>query len=533
MTGLAAILAGAQGWRRSAAALLLGALATLGLEPVSLTPVLPVAITGLVWLLDGAGTWRKAGWTGWWFGLGYFTTGLYWIANALLVDPGQFAWAIPFAVLGLPAVLGLFVAAATIAAHLVWTPSAFRVLALALAWTGAEWIRGHWFTGFPWNLVGYTWTWSDPVLQITAVSGIYGLSLLTVFAAAAPAALISGPAPRHPATLIERWAPLAISFGLLAAVWSGGALRLGAADAGTVPGVSLRLVQANIPQDLKWEPSQRRENLDRHLRLTQQPSGTAPITHVIWPETAAQFFLDFEPEVANLIGQTLGPNRILITGAPRAEAVLAADGQSETRLWNSVQAMNGVGQVIATYDKSHLVPFGEYIPLRRFLAAMGLEKITPGSLDYSQGPGPKTIRVPGLPAFSPLVCYEAIFPSQVVDRGDRPGWMLNVTNDAWYGYSAGPFQHFAMVRVRAVELGLPLVRAANSGISGVVDAYGRVTAQLGLGQTGVLDAALPVAIAPTLYAKFGDWSLLILFLVCGIYLFYGNFRSSTARDNGK
>ena len=413
MTTLAAKFAGARGWRRGAAAFLLGSLATLGLEPVSLTIVLPVAFTGLVWLLDGAANWRKAGWIGWWFGLGHFTTGLYWIANALLVDPGQFAWAIPLAVLGLPAVLSLFVAAAMIAAHLVWTPSAFRVLALALAWTGAEWIRGHWFTGFPWNLIGYTWSWSDPVLQITAVTGIYGLSLLTVFAAAAPAALIPGPAAKPRLTAAARWTPLAISLGLIAATWSGGALRLSTADAGVVPEVTLRLVQANIPQSLKWEPGQRRENLDRHLRLTQQASGPDPITHVIWPETAAQFFLDFEPEVTKLIGLAAGPGRIVITGAPRAEAVDAGGGQSVTHLWNSVQAIDGDGQLGARYDKAHLVPFGEYIPFRRLLAAIGLQKITPGSLDYSRGPGPKTIRVPGLPPFSPLVCYEAIFPSQV------------------------------------------------------------------------------------------------------------------------
>jgi apolipoprotein N-acyltransferase len=365
------------------------------------------------------------------------------------------------------------------------------------------------------------------MMQLTAATGIYGLSLLTVFVAAAPAVLIGNVAsPRQ-------WSAVAVAIVLLAGTWIGGAVRLGSAESGTVPGVVLRLVQANIPQSLKWQPDQRQPNLDRHIQLTQQPSDLGTITHAIWPETAAQFFLEFDPAAAELIGGALGPNGIVITGAIRAAAVTSDLGVTETQIWNSVQALDAVGAITAQYDKSHLVPFGEYVPFRRALAAIGLEKITPGSLDYSPGPGPRTLHIAGAPPVSPLVCYEAIFPGQAADPSDRPGWILNVTNDAWYGRSAGPYQHFAMVKTRAVELGLPLVRAANSGISGVVDAHGRVVAKLGLGEMGVVDALLPVAIKPTLYAKFGDGILLIIFLTLGAVLIGKKMETNHDLGNGK
>lgn len=530
MTALAATLRAARGWRRVAMAFLLGAVATLGLAPVNLTFMLVVAFTGLVWLLDGAETWSRAGWIGWWFGLGHFVTGLYWIAGALLVDPAQFAWLLPFAVVGLPAVLSFFVAAAAIAAHLLWSNGPFRVLALALVWTAGEWARGHWFTGFPWNLIGYTWSWSAEFLQVTAVSGIYGLSLLTVFVAASPAALVSSAGA---VMGLRRWGLGAISLVLAAGIWGGGAMRLAGAESGMVPGVVLRLVQANIAQSLKWQPEQRQDNLDRHIALTQQASELGTITHAIWSETAAQYFLENDASVAEVIGGALGPDGIVITGAIRAQAVTSPLGEPQTQLWNSVQALDGTGAIIANYDKSHLVPFGEYVPFRRFLAAVGLEKITPGSLDYSQGPGPRTLRIPGAPEVSPLVCYEAIFPSQVVDANDRPGWMLNVTNDAWYGRSAGPYQHFAMAKTRSVELGLPMVRVGNSGISAIVDAHGRVIAKLGLAETGVVDGRLPLAIAATPYAKYGDGILLIFFLVLAPALIAVNMKTNHARGDGK
>jgi apolipoprotein N-acyltransferase len=368
------------------------------------------------------------------------------------------------------------------------------------------------------------------MMQLTAVTGIYGLSLLTVFVMGAPAVFAGNVAPRR-WTSPRRWSVVAIATVLVVGTWIGGVVRLAVAEPGTVPGVVLRVVQANIPQSLKWQPDQRQENLDRHMQLTQQPSDLGTITHAIWPETAAQYFLEFDPIAAELIGGALGPNGIVITGAIRAAP--ADSGVTKTQIWNSVQALDASGAILAQYDKSHLVPFGEYVPFRGLLAAIGLGRITPGSLDYSQGPGPRTLHIVGAPPFSPLVCYEAIFPGQVVDPVDRPGWILNVTNDAWYGRSAGPYQHFAMVKTRAVELGLPLVRAGNSGISGIMDAHGRVVAKLGLGETGVVDALLPVAINSTLYARFGDGIFLIISLIIGTVLIHQNMKINHDLGNGK
>ena len=224
------------------------------------------------------------------------------------------------------------------------------------------------------------------------------------------------------------------------------------------------------------------------------------MTHLVWPETAVPYFVTLQPQVAARMGAAVAPRGLLLTGALRAE--VGDDGRIAT-LWNSIHAVDAGGAVVATYDKAHLVPFGEYVPLRPLLAAVGLGWLAPGALDYSAGPGPRTVVLPGAPSVSPLVCYEAIFPGAVVAAGERPGWMLNLTNDGWYGRTSGPYQHFAMTRVRAVEEGLPLVRAANTGISGVVDAWGRVRGRLGLGEAGVLDSLLPVAAAPPPYARVG------------------------------
>ena len=284
---------------------------------------------------------------------------------------------------------------------------------------------------------------------------------------------------------------------------SGGALRLAGAGTGTIDGVRLRLVQANVAQHHKWKPELREALFKRHLQLSAQ-DGVEGITHIIWPETAIPYFIADDPLRRQAIAAVVPRDGLVISGALRKSA-----GEAESvDLWNSVYAIDDQGRIVGSYDKFHLVPFGEYVPFRQVLT---FAKITYGAIDFSAGPGPRTLRLPGLPPVSPLICYEAIFPHQVVDRDDRPKWLLNVTNDAWFGLSSGPFQHFASARVRAVEQGLPLVRAANTGISGVVDAYGRVTARLGLGHAGVVDATLPVALdGLTPYARWGDATLLAL-----------------------
>ncbi|MBI1209211.1 MAG: apolipoprotein N-acyltransferase [Azospirillum sp.] len=518
---LALRLAGLTGWRRWGVAFLLGALATLALPPACLVPALLVAMPGLLWLLDGAGGSRSALAIGWWFGFGFFFCGLYWISFAMLTDIARFWWLMPFAMAGLPAALALFTALAVLALYRLHLGGLARCFAFAALWAAAEWLRGHILTGFPWNLLGYVWVDCPPVLQAAAVVGVYGLSLVTIVVASLPAALADRdePAPRALAALVA-------GLVLLAGIAAAGAVRLSAADSATVPGVRLRLVQADIAQSQKWQPEQRDAILQRYLGLSAGPpsGGGAWPTVVIWPETAVPFFLDQDRPHRLKIADNAPGGALTVTGVPRA-APLGAD---RWRFWNSLVAIDGKGAVVGLYDKAHLVPFGEYIPGHDWLLAwLPFASIAGGMAGFAAGPGPATLDLPGLPPVSPLICYEAIFPGAVVDPARRPRWLLNLTNDAWYGHTAGPHQHFAMTRVRAVEEGLPLVRAANTGISGVVDAYGRVTARLGLGATGVVDADLPVATpVATPYGRSGDWPFGVMLFGCVIVTIFARHRGA-------
>jgi apolipoprotein N-acyltransferase len=499
-------LASLTGWRRYAAAAALGGLATFALPPAGAVPVLLLAFPGLLWLLEGVATRRSAFFTGWWFGFGHFVLGLYWISFALLTDVAKFWWMMPFAIAGLPALLAIFIGLATLGLHVVCRrlklSGLARVLAFAMLWTVFEYLRGHILTGFPWNLIGYSWTSFLPVLQSVAVIGVYGLGLLTVAVASLPA-LLSDPSE----SVMRARASVAYGIALIGLIGLSGWVRLSQADTVPVPGVMLRVVQPNIAQTLKWVPAERARNFERLLELTASPvaAGAAPVTHVIWPETAVPFFLERDAGARQAMASVTPPGGGILTGAPRVRA----EANGENRFWNSLHAVDGSGAVVASYDKFHLVPFGEYMPLRGILPVDG---IAAGATDFSSGPGPATIQVPGLPPFSPLICYEVIFPGAVKDPGNRPDWLLNVTNDAWYGKSAGPHQHFAISRVRAVEEGLPLVRSANTGISGIIDSYGRVTAYLGLGERGIVDAALPGALPITPYGRIGDIILVLLLM---------------------
>ena len=512
------------GWRRCLVAVGLGALASAALPPLFALPLLGVAFTGLVWLIDGAGSARSparaAFAAGWWFGFGHFMTGLYWITNSLLVDADRFGWLVPFAVSGLSAGLAIFPGLAAAAVRLSGARGAGRVLALAVAWTVVEWLRGQILSGFPWNLVGTAWVFSDAVSQTVALTGAYGLSLLTVALAAAPATLgdaVGGGADAGTGRG-RRWAALVVMTALFGVLWAAGEARLASApakvdpaaaegsDGSVVPGVRLRLVQANIDQRLKWSSSERAANFRKYLAMTKGP-GFEKVTHVIWPETAVPYIVAGDAGARAAIAAVVPPKGLVITGAVRATPA----GVKPFQVWNSAHAIDESARIVGTYDKFHLVPFGEYVPLRGVLP---LKKITRGAVDFSAGPGPRTLALPGLPPVSLLICYEVIFPGNVLDPRNRPRWILNLTNDAWFGDSTGPYQHFAAARLRAVEEGLALVRAANTGISAVIDPYGRVIARLGLGVDGVLDSPLPLPLEGlTPYARFGDWILLGLLAI--------------------
>ena len=502
-------IAAVSGWRRFAVAAGLGALATAALPPVHLLVLLVPAFVGLVWLIDASPRPRTAFAAGWWFGFGHFTAGLYWIAFALLTKPERFGWMVPFAVFGLSALMALFPACAALLTRAVRGDGPGRILIFGAAWTALEWVRGWAFTGFPWNLIGTAWVFSDGMIQLAAVTGVYGLSLLSVVVAAMPAVLTDGGA----------WAgrkavPVAAAFIVLGVVWGGGLVRLAGASDAVVPDVRLRLVQPNIDQKLKWRPELRQQHVLRQVRMSTAAAGAtqgdgAP-THVIWAETAAPLVLGSDPASLGVIGGAAPPGGLIITGTIRR----TPPREKPFRIWNSLQAVDDRARVVATYDKFHLVPFGEYVPFRGLL---NIAKVTEGQVDFARGPGVRTLRLPGLPPVSPLICYEVIFPGRVADRQDRPSWLLNITNDAWYGRSSGPYQHFAAARMRAVEEGLPLVRVAGTGISAVVDAYGRTVARLGLGRAGVIDSALPAPLAgATPYGRLGDRIvLLILIAVAG------------------
>jgi apolipoprotein N-acyltransferase len=495
-------------WRRHLLAALLGICATAALPPLFLVPLLVPAFTGLVWLIDAAPTRGRAFWLGWSFGAGFFASGLYWICNALLVDPVRFGWMIPFALFGLGGGLGLFTGAAAWLATLPRARGVGRVLTLAAAWSALEWLRGHVLTGFPWNLIATTWGFSEIPMQPAAWIGAYGLSLLTVLVAALPAVL----ADERP--LAARWRAVAAGALGLVLLFGLGALRVPAVPAPVVPDIRLRVVQADIAQTLKARRDLMEENLARHVRLTTGP-GFDRVTTVIWPETAVPFAIGIDAGHRLALTPAVPPGGLLLTGVVRVERAPGAP----VRFFNSLAAVDRAGDIVGTYDKHHLVPFGEYVPFH-LRELFDLSKITPGSADFSAGPGPATLALDRLPPVSPLICYEAIFPEEVVAAGRRPGWLLNVTNDGWFGISSGPHQHFISARFRAVEQGLPLVRAANTGISAVVDPYGRILGSLALGRSGVIDAPLPAAIAETIYSRFGDLTLAILLLivVAGVHL---------------
>ncbi|MGH6829416.1 MAG: apolipoprotein N-acyltransferase, partial [Rhizomicrobium sp.] len=401
-------------------------------------------------------------------------------------------WQLPFALL-LPAGLALFLGAAMALAAIFWRRTWTRIFLFTFFYAGSEWLRGHVLTGFPWNLPAYGWGALWGVMQSAALVGAYGLSFLTILLGASLAEFLVKP--------VKRVLPLAAML-LFAALWLYGAIRLQAPDR-YVPGVVVRLVQPNIPQNQKYGRRYVVRNWRRLLDLSDRP-GRA--THIIWPEAAPSFLLGRSPVALADIARLTRNGRSLITGATRA----AVKG-GKVAFYNSLYIFAPGGKIVGVYDKFHLVPFGEYLPLAGLLSRIGFSKLTEGQEGFSAGDGPHIYKVPGAPNVTPLICYEIIFPGAVT-TSQRPGWLVNVTDDSRFGPWAGPRQHFLIARVRAVEEGLAVARAANTGFSAMIDPFGRVLSQLGLGRMGVVDARLPRALPPTLYARIGDWPFLILLL---------------------
>jgi len=477
----------------AATAALLGSASVLGFAPFHVTPATILGVGGLYLLTSRAPSWRRAALLGWCFGLAFFIAGLHWIANSFLVEADRFgAFAAP-AVLALSALLALFIGAACGLARAATGPRWSAAPAFAAAWTLAEFARGNVLSGFPWNLLGYVSSVSETSMQLASAVGVYGLSALTALAAAALGECLT---PALSAK--ERMAAVMLAALAFAAPWAFGAWRLEHANtAAASEGPRLRIVQPNVPQAMKWRPEEREAILARYLELSGAPAAK-PLEAVIWPETAVPFLIGQDEAVRRRIDDALPPSAALIAGSVRRDS--GADA-----MFNSVLAFERDGRLGGTYDKARLVPFGEFIPLREFLP---IPKLTQGTRDFASGPGPATLRLAALPPFQPLICYEAIFPHDIPAEKPQPQWLVNVTNDAWFGPSIGPQQHFQMARMRAVERGLPLIRAANTGVSAVIDPYGRIQATLALGERGVIDADLPPPAPSTLYADTGDAPLL-------------------------
>ncbi len=520
------------GWKRRAIAFSSGAFGALALAPVDFWPAMLVPLVVSVWLLDGVGSavskkvrpfgadrrsLREATGIGWWLGFGYFLAGLWWLGAAFLVEAADFAWALPFGVAGLPAILACFTAAGFGLARFFWCAGSSRILALALSLGIAEWLRGVLFTGFPWNAIGMAFGGNLVLAQTASLVGLNGLTFLAILVFASPATLADVYMRREGILTPALMAGIA----LLSAMTFFGTLRLWQGASASQPGVRLRIMQPNTPQDEKFRPENGDAILTHYLELSDRATtnggdASVEITHLIWPESAFPFFLAREAQALSRISGALG-NRILVTGAARMELIGAARLPGEiakVAYYNAVQVLGRAGMVLDTYDKVHLVPFGEYLPFSGLLESIGLRHFVHIPGGFEPGAVRKLLDVPGLPGVFPLVCYEAVFPGVLDPQLRRDaGMLINVTNDGWFGMTAGPHQHLAQSRLRAVEEGLPIVRAANTGISAIIDPYGRFIGRLPLGVEGVLDGNLPAPIASPLFARWPIVAPLALFLL--------------------
>ncbi|MHB0951115.1 MAG: apolipoprotein N-acyltransferase [Allorhizobium sp.] len=485
------------GAKRAALAVLAGALGALALPPYGFFAALFISFTLLVWLLDGAtgdpdrghslGL-RSSFVTGWFFGLGYFVAGLWWLGHALLIEADEFAWALPLAVLGLPAVLALFFGLATFLARLLWSEGVGRIAALAAGFGLAEWLRSFVATGFPWNAIGYGAMPIPLMMQSVHVIGLFGVTTLSVFVFSAPALL---------GTRKAMVPGLAIATALFAAHIGYGAYRLlePVRAAETAREITVRLVQPVIDQAKKLQNGDRAEIFNKHLSLSALPvePGAKRPDIIVWPETSIPFILTENPDALASIADMLQEGQVLVTGAVRSEEQGA--GQPP-RYYNSVYVIDDKGQILTASDKVHLTPFGEYVPYEDILRRIGFDNLISLPGGFSAGADRSMLALPDGMKLYPLICYEVIFPDEMKGDWAQANAILNITNDAWFGHTPGPYQHFLQARIRAVENALPVIRGANNGISAVIDDRGRIISGLSLDAQGAEDATISIDSVP-------------------------------------
>lgn len=516
------------GWRASILAFALGALTATGQAPLYWFPVLWLTFPVLVLLIDGAAPaahrtgFRRlmpAFWRGYMFGFGYFVAGLWWLGSAFLVNAEQFAWLMPLAVVGLPLALAFFFGFATLIARAFWQDGPSRIFVLAAGLAVFEWLRATILTGFPWNSLGYLLAPNDVMMQAIALFGVDIYALFAVIIFASPVIFLDATSDGSPS---NKGVVFVAAAGLIALVGFG-TFRLLTAEKNYVDGVQMRIIQPNIAQREKFLPGKADEILDRYLSMSVRSTkpgdlGLLSTTHLIWPESAFPFLLTEKPDAIAAIADMLPTGTTLVTGAVRADPRQAG---KDRKFYNSLYVIDHNGEIKDAYDKVHLVPFGEYLPFENILESIGLLALVEVPGGFSSGSKRIPISAGGAPSFLPLICYEIIFPSQMGpnDSSKEAQWILNVTNDAWFGLTSGPYQHFHQTRIRAVEEGMAVVRAANNGISGVIDAYGRVDQSGRLGEPDIIDARLPSKVDLPAISVFKSelfWLISILIFIVSI-----------------
>lgn len=477
------------GFKRFINAFLAGALANFALPPFDFFAVLFISFPIFIWLIDGASKQpdkgfiaarRPAFMTGWSFGFGYFSSGLWWLGNAVLTSGAEAYWALPLAVFGLPALLAVFYGLAVVLARTFWDNSIGRVFSLSASFGALEYLRATVFTGFPWNTIGYAGMPVPVAMQSSEIIGIFGMSMVTVFIASVPALLATKQGFKSGMVIAVIMAGIHIGYGFFA-------LNQAVPENSTHV---LRIVQPSIDQKEKWDDEKRAEIFKTFLDLSAAPpeQGQERPSVIIWPETSVPYILTKTPSALAQIADTLKIGQTLMTGAIRLEE--SASGEAD-KFYNTIYVINDEGQIVGSADKHHLVPFGEYLPFENILRRIGLTPIAETFGGFTAATKQRVLELGNNLKLLPLICYEAIFPKYADTDGQTLDALINLTNDAWYGDTPGPYQHLRQAQLRSVETGLPLIRSGNNGISVVTDVRGRITDGLALNFVGKLDVVLP------------------------------------------
>lgn len=476
--------------KRAFLSFLAGAVGVMGLAPLYWWPVYFISFGLFSLLLYTAANKKSLFWSGWSFGFGFFTFGLYWISLALHIDWAQWWWLTPFSAIGLPIYLSLYYGLAATLLSKFRSSQTLFIGALAAFFAIAEYLRGVLFTGFPWNLPSYIWV-DSAIGQNLAWGGAYSLNIF-IFLTSALAAF---------GFYKKRYAVISVI--LIASLYEYGTLRLMSAENMSMTDKTVLIVQPNIPQIEKWDSEKQADHFEKLLQLT----GQSTADYIIWPETALTIKKNSLPSIAPSLEYILKDDQLLLSGITD---VKAGNGDLDFSFYNSMVAIDSDIEVPYQYNKHHLVPFGEYVPFRKYLKFGGVAQMLSTTGDFKAGLGPRTIQIDDDFSISPLICYEVIFPGRVTAKSDRPDLLVNITNDGWYLNSTGPYQHLAMSRARAIETGIPLTRSANTGISAMIDPYGQLMLFLPLQTDGTIISTIPEKPPQTLFDKYNNFIFLVL-----------------------